>query len=452
VQCQDSASEDRPAIHKTRWRGVFTGNELSSRAAWRPKAALTCGPDTRAHPWPVSSTPLTNCRTCCGSADPCRHGEQRGPGAPWSTARRCTACAPSRSRRALGARRSDGLALGNLVGAHPEGGAVIVLGDDPGATRPRSRRFPVPVQAPDDAVLEPSDAQELKDWINLAFCLSRESELYIGYLVTTNQADGGGSVEVRLNQFPPSTPTNGLTSKRPGSTSNATSSCHRGLAKGTADRERFGRLWRCAAARREPELRAATTPTLRRAWASSLPLGVLLSAARAGGARWMAIPDSEAGITYPLDPSAVVEFAAGLRDLFVIEERRGFLRNRSSKSSPGRAKPRRNGRTPSRAGVGQAIPARPHGDSRNARPEPEQADRPARSLFSKRPTRRADRRTRIQRELDLIHEVKTVVVDVAQRTPTFCPAARTRLGERATGHPAAVPRPGYMRRVHGIGR
>jgi indolepyruvate ferredoxin oxidoreductase len=42
----------------------------------------------------------------------------------------------------------------------------------------------------------------MKDWIDLAFRLSRESELYIAYLVTTNQADGGGSVQVRRNNFP----------------------------------------------------------------------------------------------------------------------------------------------------------------------------------------------------------------------------------------------------------
>ena len=42
----------------------------------------------------------------------------------------------------------------------------------------------------------------MKDWVDLAFRLSRESELYVGFLVTTNQADGGGSVQVARNNFP----------------------------------------------------------------------------------------------------------------------------------------------------------------------------------------------------------------------------------------------------------
>src|ERR1700689_5010038 len=57
-------------------------------------------------------------------------------------------------------------------------------------------------------VLEPSTNQEVKDWIDLGFKLSRESNLFIGYVVTTNQADGGGSVQVRPNRFPDVNTTN----------------------------------------------------------------------------------------------------------------------------------------------------------------------------------------------------------------------------------------------------
>ena len=45
-------------------------------------------------------------------------------------------------------------------------------------------------------------SQELKDWIDLSFKLSQAAGLYIGYIVTTAQADGGGTVECRPNQFP----------------------------------------------------------------------------------------------------------------------------------------------------------------------------------------------------------------------------------------------------------
>src|SRR6185437_11765041 len=98
---------------------------------------------------------------------------------------------------------SDALALGNLAGAHPEGGAVIIMGDDPWCDS---------TQVPADSrflcehlrmvVVEPGTPQEVKDWINLSFRLSQAAGLYIGYIVTTAQADGGGTVLCQKNQFP----------------------------------------------------------------------------------------------------------------------------------------------------------------------------------------------------------------------------------------------------------
>src|ERR1700733_3682066 len=98
---------------------------------------------------------------------------------------------------------SDALALGNLAGAHPQGGAVIVMGDDPWCDStqvPADSRFLCEhLRMP---VVEPGTQQELKDWIGLGFKLSQAAGLYIGFIVTTAQADGGGSVQCRSNQFP----------------------------------------------------------------------------------------------------------------------------------------------------------------------------------------------------------------------------------------------------------
>jgi indolepyruvate ferredoxin oxidoreductase len=98
---------------------------------------------------------------------------------------------------------SDALALGNLAGPHPAGGAVIVVGDDPWSEStqvPADSRFLfrhlfVPV-------IEPSTPQEVKDYIGAAFELSRESGLYLGYIITTTLADGGGTVTCGPNHYP----------------------------------------------------------------------------------------------------------------------------------------------------------------------------------------------------------------------------------------------------------
>jgi len=98
---------------------------------------------------------------------------------------------------------SDALALGNLAGPHPEGGAVIAIGDDPWSestqvpadSRFLCRHLYVPV-------LEPSTPQEVKDFVDLGFKLSNASGLYLGYLLTTTLADGGGTVLCRPNHYP----------------------------------------------------------------------------------------------------------------------------------------------------------------------------------------------------------------------------------------------------------
>jgi indolepyruvate ferredoxin oxidoreductase len=98
---------------------------------------------------------------------------------------------------------SDALALGNLAGSHPQGGAVVISGEDPWCDStqvPADSRFLFEhLRMP---VVEPGTAQELKDWINLSFQLSQAAGMYIGYIVTVAHADGGGTVTCRPNQWP----------------------------------------------------------------------------------------------------------------------------------------------------------------------------------------------------------------------------------------------------------
>jgi indolepyruvate ferredoxin oxidoreductase len=97
---------------------------------------------------------------------------------------------------------ADGLALGNMAGAVEGAGALVVVGDDtwsegtqvPADSRFLSQHLYIPV-------MEPATFQEIKDWIGIGFDLSSQSHLFITYLVTSNQADGGGSVNLHANRF-----------------------------------------------------------------------------------------------------------------------------------------------------------------------------------------------------------------------------------------------------------
>lgn len=96
---------------------------------------------------------------------------------------------------------SDALAICNLAGT--TGGAVVVVGDDtwsystqvPADSRNIARHLYMPL-------LEPSTWQELKDWVDYAFQISADANLYTCFLTTQNQADGGGIVELNPNVYP----------------------------------------------------------------------------------------------------------------------------------------------------------------------------------------------------------------------------------------------------------
>ena len=180
-------------------------------------------------------------------------------------------------------------------------------------------------------VLEPSDAQELKDWINLAFTLSRESELYIGYLVTTNQGDGGGSVEVFPNQFP------AINTRNRTTIATATIDLERNVLlpprtwrKEQNLPERFARLWASARRHQANKIIEPSNPAARPAG-----LGFITSAAAYCYLQHaLAELDSsdtsilKLGITYPLDPELVTQFAADKSDVFVSRSAVRFWKNK----------------------------------------------------------------------------------------------------------------------------
>ncbi|MCK5113318.1 MAG: FAD-dependent oxidoreductase [Phycisphaerae bacterium] len=98
---------------------------------------------------------------------------------------------------------ADALALANLAGAHKQGGAIVVYGDDPWSdstqvpsdSRFLSKHLYIPV-------IEPSNAQEVKDFVDISFKISSRSELIAGFVLTTNLADGGGTVQCSPNHYP----------------------------------------------------------------------------------------------------------------------------------------------------------------------------------------------------------------------------------------------------------
>jgi len=224
---------------------------------------------------------------------------------------------------------ADALALGSLSGAHPDGGAVVVYGDDPWSDS---------TQAPSDSryiskhlfipVIEPSDPQELKDWVDLAFKISRRSELYCGYICPTNLADGGGTVHCRENQYPQ------RNTKQPFE-----------MITREIDQDKFvllpprtwwqeeayaPRMHRACEIARELGVNRIEYPNT---GSARKPIGLVTSGMAYGylkQALWEMgllgeLPILKFGMSYPMDPEMIRRLGEQCERVVVVEERRGFL-------------------------------------------------------------------------------------------------------------------------------
>ena len=224
---------------------------------------------------------------------------------------------------------ADALALGNMAGTGPGGAAVAVFGDDtwsegtqvPADSRFLARHLYMPI-------LEPSTAQEIKDWIGHAFDLSEATRLYVAYLVTSNQADGGGTVEVAGNRFPDlsaqtpvtidsrSIPVDDRVIIPPSTVQKEDQVLH----------ERFPALL-------EKVREAGLNQILHLSDSRKCPIGFVTSslaycylehALELLGLTGR-FPILKYGLTYPLDGTILKEFAESVDALVVVEEKRPFL-------------------------------------------------------------------------------------------------------------------------------
>jgi indolepyruvate ferredoxin oxidoreductase len=225
---------------------------------------------------------------------------------------------------------SDALALGNLAGAHVQGGAVIIMGDDPWCEStqvPADSRFICEhLRMP---VVEPGSPQELKDWIGLSFKLSRAAGLYMGYIVTVAHADGGGSVLCRPNQFPQINTNQKIALETAQIDLDKVLLPPRTWKRELLFPERFAATMRAA---RELGINRIS-PAADADAARPSPLGFIVTGM--GGPYLQHVlhdlglagmfPILHMGMSYPADVELVREFSALCKNMIVIEERRSFL-------------------------------------------------------------------------------------------------------------------------------
>ena len=349
---------------------------------------------------------------------------------------------------------TDALSLGNLAGAHPDGGVVVVIGDDPWSDS---------TQVPADSrflckhmfmpILEPSTNQEMKDWVDIAFRLSRESELYIGFLVTTNQADGGGSVQVARNHFPR------VNTHNPIQLDTARIDFEKNvlLPPRTWRREqgfpaRYQRLW--ASARRH-----GVNKIIPAASKAKAPIGFISSALAHSylehALQQLGLTDTfpllKLGITYPLDPELIQSFAGLADNIVVVEERRGFLEEQvvhllAQLTSAGRS---------SVPVYGKRFPSKLFPEGREGLPSTRGfnssilVEHLAPLILELAQPKLKFDSSLIETELRLLEANRSIEINLAPRTPTFCPGCPHRDSASVLGEIKRQFRDAdYMRRAH----
>jgi indolepyruvate ferredoxin oxidoreductase len=219
-----------------------------------------------------------------------------------------------------------------FLGLGPHGGVLAVAGDDPtckSSTLPSSSE--VALYDAMMPVLYPGNVQEILDLGLHGFALSRFAGLWVGVKIVTNVADEIGTAEVAPDRIRPERP-EFLYDGRPWwPTQNP-----RLLAPDSLLQEKeifYGRLEAARLYAEVNHLNRITVPTPD-AWLGIAAagktyydvrealghLGLHDEALRRYGIRLLKI-----GLLFPLEPGIVREFARGLQELMVVEEKRPFL-------------------------------------------------------------------------------------------------------------------------------
>ena len=229
-------------------------------------------------------------------------------------------------------RTGDVFKHANYAGTGKNGGVLALAGDDPiskSSTLPSHSEI-----AFYDAfmpTLFPGNVQEILDFGQHGFMLSRTSGLWVGFKIVTNVADETGTAEVAPERIAPVIPTVELDGRPFQHQINLMLIPPFGL-----DMERTIHAARLELARRyawENKLNRLTAPTPD-AWLGILTAGKTYYDVRqalqelgldAAALRRYGIRILQMGMLFPMEPRIVREFAQGLQEILVIEEKRPYL-------------------------------------------------------------------------------------------------------------------------------
>lgn len=223
-------------------------------------------------------------------------------------------------------RAADALRHANLIGTHPVGGAIALVGDDPAAkssTVPGASEYLLAdLGMP---ILYPADPQEALDLGMHAVALSRYSGLWVGLKIVTNVADGTAHVQTAADRIQPVLPKQSDARHQP----------HARLAQpALAELERSRERTRMSAAlayaranhlNRLEQVGTRSTVGIIAAGKTGLDVRQALTMLGMDGDDRVGVRLLRLAMIHPLVPEEIIDFADGLDEIVVVEEKRPFV-------------------------------------------------------------------------------------------------------------------------------
>jgi indolepyruvate ferredoxin oxidoreductase len=237
-------------------------------------------------------------------------------------------------------RTGDVFRHGNLAGTHQRGGVLVLMGDDhtceSSTTAHQSEYALVDAMIP---ILNPAGVQELLDYGLFGWALSRYSGCWVGLKCVKDTIDASASVDVspeRVRIVTPADhklPQGGLNIRWPDAALDQEARLHKHKLDAVRAFARANRLDRVIMDSPGAKLGVVTCGKSYMDVRQALQyLGIDEAEAQRLGLRLYKV-----GMTYPLEPQGLTEFAEGLDRIVVVEEKRGLVETQVKEALYGRA-------------------------------------------------------------------------------------------------------------------